>query len=113
MVRAIEHAQKQDTKGTIVVMAGYRHLPLGEYVSAKNVINNFSFPDIPDFNNYYIAANNYKIDKIKKSKLSFDEEVLGTTRDVYIKISSINNSIQAIPWTALTYQVIYINNGVN
>ena len=86
----------------IVVMAGFEHLPLGDYYVAAVRIPALKLGFPPKFSQFYLDAIQYRLSSSQNKIIKFYEERLGATQVIYDGLSKFEvNIIQAIPRSSL------------
>lgn len=104
MVKAITHAIQQAPDTPVVVMAGSTHLPLGEYYNISQLIPQLNEGILPDFANYYAAADAMRIERSKGKALRYYEEWLGSSKVIHEFLLPLQaHIIQAIPHKTLAF----------
>lgn len=101
ILNSITQKLRAEKNARVVVMAGFEHLPLGDYYTAYVAIPQLGLALPPHFSQFYTLAKQFRTTLKLGSENFFDERV-GATQVLYEGLDALGiNNIQAIPRSSL------------
>lgn len=102
LINSITQKLQTEEQVPVVVLAGFSHLPLGDYYTAYKQIPQLGLKLPPDFPRFYPLAEAYRTRRAREGNEKYYEERVGATQVIYEGLSNLGvNTVQATPRSSI------------